>query len=127
MISNKILPEQYKFSGKTVDFFFNADFSIIEEKLQKAKTIFITDENVLAAHPKKFSGWKTITLKAGEQFKNQETVDSIINQLINLHADRQTFIVGIGGGVVTDITGFVASIYMRGVNSHLYLQVFWQW
>ena len=40
----------------------------------------------------------------------------IIEQLINLHADRQTFIVGIGGGVVTDIAGFVASIYMRGVK-----------
>ena len=64
----------------------------------------------------KFSGWQSIVIKAGEQFKNQETVDSIIEQLIDLHADRQTFIVGIGGGVVTDIAGFVASIYMRGVK-----------
>ena len=116
MISKEILPQQYKFSGKKIDVFFDADFSLIEAKLQKDKTIFITDENVYAAHPEKFSGWQSIVIKAGEQFKNQQTVDSIIKQLIDLHADRQTFIVGIGGGVITDIAGFVASVYMRGVK-----------
>jgi 3-dehydroquinate synthase len=116
MISKEILPQQYKFSGKKIDVFFDADFSLIETKLQKDKTIFITDENVYAAHREKFSGWQSIVIKAGERFKTQQTVDSIIEQLIELHADRQTFIVGIGGGVVTDIVGFAASIYMRGVK-----------
>jgi shikimate kinase / 3-dehydroquinate synthase len=116
MISKEVLPQQYKFSGKKVDVFFDADFSLIDAKLQKDKTIFITDENVYAAHEEKFSGWQSIVIKAGEQFKNQQTVNLIIEQLIDLHADRQTFIVGVGGGVVTDIAGFVASIYMRGVK-----------
>src|ERR1019366_3909957 len=116
MISKEVLPQQYKFSGKKIDVFFDADFSLIEAKLQKDKTIFITDENVYAAYPEKFSGWQSIVIKAGEQFKNQQTVDLIIEQLIDLHADRQTFIVGIGGGVVTDIAGFAASIYMRGIK-----------
>jgi shikimate kinase / 3-dehydroquinate synthase len=116
MISKEVLPQQYKFSGKKVDVFFGADFSLIDAKLQKDKTIFITDENVYAAHEEKFSGWQSIVIKAGEQFKNQQTVNLIIEQLIDLHADRQTFIVGVGGGVVTDIAGFVASIYMRGVK-----------
>ena len=115
MTNNNSLSQQYQFSEKKVDCFFE-DFPFIEEKLQKDKTVFITDENLYAAHPEKFSGWKTIVIKAGEQFKNQRTVDSVIEQLINLHADRQTFILGIGGGVVTDIAGFVASIYMRGVK-----------
>src|ERR1019366_7074271 len=96
--------------------FFNADFSLIKEKLPREKTIFVTDENVFAAHKDKFADWQHIVIKAGEQFKNQPAVDSIIEQLIALHADRQSFIVGVGGGVVTDITGFVASIYMRGVK-----------
>jgi 3-dehydroquinate synthase len=115
MTNNNSLSQQYQFSEKKVDCFFE-DFSFIEEKLQKDKTVFITDENLYAAHPEKFSGWKTIVIKAGEQFKNQQTVDSVIEQLIDLQADRQTFILGIGGGVVTDIAGFVASIYMRGVK-----------
>jgi len=116
MTNNEILPQQYKFSGKKIDCFFDTDFSWIEVKLQKDKTVFITDENIYAAHKEKFSGWQTIVINAGEQFKNQQTVDSVIDQLINLHADRQTFILGIGGGVVTDVTGFVASVYMRGVK-----------
>ena len=64
---------------------------------------------------KKLKGWKSIVIKAGEQFKNQQTVDSVIQQLIALEADRKTILVGVGGGVVTDITGYVASIYMRGI------------
>lgn len=46
----------------------------------------------------------------------QATVDSIIEQLIGLGADRKTVLVGVGGGVVTDLTGYVAAIYMRGLS-----------
>jgi 3-dehydroquinate synthase len=116
MIKKKVLPKQYKFSGKKVDCYFDGDFSFINEKLQKDKTVFITDENIFKLHAEKFSGWKTIIIKSGEEHKNQQTVDTIINQLIQLQADRKSFLVGIGGGVITDITGFVASIYMRGIK-----------
>ena len=46
----------------------------------------------------------------------QPTADAIIEQLIAFHADRQSVLVGIGGGVITDITGYVASVYMRGIS-----------
>ena len=52
----------------------------------------------------------------GEQAKSLVTLDEIYRQLIELGADRSTFILGIGGGIVTDIAGFVASTYMRGVE-----------
>jgi 3-dehydroquinate synthase len=51
-----------------------------------------------------------------KQIKTIETVRDIFEQLISLEADRSVFIVGIGGGIVCDITGFVASTYMRGVR-----------
>lgn len=89
---------------------------MLEELVKKENTILITDENLFAKQSDKFSGWKTIVLKPGEVFKNQGTVNDAIDQLIQLQADRQSFIVGVGGGVITDIAGFVASIYMRGVN-----------
>jgi 3-dehydroquinate synthase len=57
-----------------------------------------------------------ITLKPGEQYKIQQTVDTIITQLIGFEADRQSVLVGVGGGVITDLTGYVASIYMRGIR-----------
>lgn len=116
MKNNKMITKKYSFSGKTVGAYFNANFTLIEDLLDKANTVLITDENIFAKQSEKFRGWKTIVVKAGEQFKNQHAVDEIINQLIDLNTDRQTFIVGVGGGVVTDITGYAASVYMRGIR-----------
>ena len=78
--------------------------------------MFITDDNVFKHHQKRFKGYNTFVLKAGEEFKTQQTVDSVIEQLIAFEADRKTILVGVGGGVVTDITGYVASVYMRGIQ-----------
>jgi 3-dehydroquinate synthase len=106
----------YQFSAKEVAYYFDANFSYLEKLVEKTNAVIITDENVFKQYSKKFKNWKTIVIKAGESFKTQATVDSIIHQLIAIGADRKTFIVGIGGGVVTDITGYAASIYMRGVK-----------
>ena len=116
MTNYETVARKYKFSNKTIDCFFNAKFSMLEELVKKENTILITDENLFAKQSDQFSGWKTIVLKAGEAFKNQDAVNDAIDQLIQLQADRQSYIVGVGGGVITDITGFVASIYMRGIN-----------
>ena len=116
MKSKEMRSEKYHFSSKIVDVYFDADFTMLENLLKKDNAILITDENVFAKQQEKFSGWKTIVLKAGEPFKNQNAVNEIIDQLIEFNADRQTFIVGVGGGVVTDIAGFAASVYMRGIK-----------
>ena len=107
---------EHNFSGKTVSYYFDAEFSLLEQIVSKEKTILVTDENVFAAAKEKFRGWQTIVIKAGEEHKQQSTVDYIIQQLIEKEADRNTFIVGVGGGVVTDITGYAASVYMRGLK-----------
>ncbi len=108
--------ENYFFSSKKCTCYFNADFSYLEKLILKENTVIITDENIIAHHSNKFDGWETIVIKPGEQNKQQATVDYIINELINIKADRETFIVGVGGGVVTDIAGYVASVYMRGIK-----------
>jgi 3-dehydroquinate synthase len=105
----------FRFTNSPVEYCFEGRISQIREITGSAKTIFVTDENVFAAHEKQFNNKSTIVLKAGEEHKNQSTVDSVIKQLIESEADRKTVLVGVGGGVVTDITGYVASIYMRGI------------
>ena len=55
MTNKEVLPVQYKFSEK-ISTVFDADFSLIEKKLQKDNTVFITDENIYKAHSEKFSG-----------------------------------------------------------------------
>jgi len=111
-----MIKKTFSFSSAAVTYLFNADFSYIQELFTKEQTIIVTDENVFGKHKKKFKGFKTIVIKAGEQFKIQSTVDGIIQQLIDLGADRKTTLVGVGGGVVTDITGYVAGVFMRGIK-----------
>jgi 3-dehydroquinate synthase len=105
----------FRFSNSSVDYYFEGKISQLKEIVGSAKTIFVTDENVFAAHEKQFKNKNVIVLKAGEEYKTQATVDGVIAQLIEREADRKTVLVGVGGGVVTDITGYVASIYMRGI------------
>lgn len=116
MKNNETNEKEYSFSSKKVKVYFDADFFTLHDRTDKINTVLITDENIFAKQSAKFEGWKTIVIKSGEQFKKQQEVDEIINQLIQLNADRQTFIVGVGGGVVTDIAGYAASIYMRGIR-----------
>lgn len=97
-------------------YYFDASFSYLEKIVAKEQTIIITDNNVFESHQQIFDGWQTIVIPAGEQHKQQATVDYIISELIAKNADRNTFIIGVGGGVVTDITGYAASIYMRGLK-----------
>src|SRR3954469_25889611 len=111
-----MIKREIKFSTSTTTFYFDASFEHLEKLTSKDNTVIITDENVFQKNQKKFKGWKTIVIKAGEQHKHQQTVDSIIEQLIAYSADRKSFIVGVGGGVVTDIAGYVAGVYMRGVK-----------
>src|SRR5215203_1290984 len=110
-----MIKKTFRFSNSSVDYYFEGRNSHIKQIVGSAKTIFITDENVFAAHEKQLNNRDVIVLKAGEKYKNQPTVDSIIEQLIEMEADRNTVLIGVGGGVVTDLTGYVASVYMRGI------------
>jgi len=57
-----------------------------------------------------------INLPDGESFKTVATMQSILDQLVELRANRDVAVVALGGGVVGDITGFAAACYMRGVD-----------
>ncbi|MCL2561295.1 MAG: 3-dehydroquinate synthase [Rikenellaceae bacterium] len=84
----------------------------LSEYLPDGRVIAITDSNVVHlcdAHEK-------IVVEAGEEHKTLTTAENIWRALVERGAGRDCFIVGIGGGTVTDITGFVAATYMRGVR-----------
>lgn len=106
----------YSFSGKQLHCLFDAAFNDIERFCNKENSFIITDEVVYSLHRNKFNGYKVICIKAGENNKNQDTVDNIIEQLLQQEADKQSWIIAVGGGVVTDVGGYVASIYKRGVH-----------
>ena len=75
----------------------------------------IIDKNLqhLAVH---FNQYPTIFFEGGEQNKLLENVSYLATSLLEAGADRDAMIIGVGGGITTDITGFTASIYKRGVK-----------
>lgn len=111
-----MMKKTYQFSNAAVDYYFAGGISHLKELTDPENTIVITDEHVFDAHARRFRNWNTIVLRPGEAYKVQATADALINQLIEMQADRKTTLVGVGGGVVTDLTGYVASVYMRGIR-----------
>src|SRR4051794_27404917 len=57
-----------------------------------------------------------IEIADGEKQKTIKTVEGLLRKLIKRGADRKSVIIAFGGGVVGDVSGFAASIYMRGID-----------
>jgi 3-dehydroquinate synthase len=78
--------------------------------------IIITDKVVNDLYGNHWESYKTIITGQGEKNKTLATIEEIFRQLLEYNVDRSGFILGIGGGIVCDIAGFVASTYMRGIR-----------
>lgn len=57
-----------------------------------------------------------ITVPDGEEYKNQDSINIILESLFNHKFNRKSMLIAFGGGVIGDMTGFAASIYQRGIN-----------
>ena len=94
---------------------------IVGEKLSSGLSsivrppVLLVDEHVLCEHQDLFSCFKNIAIPSGERYKNMQTVENIYRELVNLEVDRSSMIVGVGGGLATDVAGYVASTYLRGI------------
>ena len=95
--------------------YFGDAMAMLREVLPESRVVVITDENILRLYPNLVTQYEHIAIGCGEDIKCMDTVMHIYGELMAMGADRSTFLLGIGGGIVTDITGFVASTYMRGV------------
>ena len=91
--------------------------------LPRDTCVVISDSNVaplFAEHAKKsldLAGVRPIliTIPAGEASKTLKRAAAICDRMIAAGVDRQSFVVGLGGGMIGDISGFVAAIYHRGI------------
>ena len=119
----------FKSKEKAYKLYFGKDISynlavlLSESGILKTKCLLITDSNVLALHAYKIynllktCGYETyiFSFVAGEESKNLRTVEKIIEKCLEIGLTKNSFILSVGGGVVSDVAGFVASIYMRGI------------
>ena len=95
----------------------------LKRTLSEASQVFIlTDENVAMFWLPETEHWLgcehavEIVLKPGEKYKTLQTAQRIWKTLMKHHADRHAVMVNLGGGVITDLGGFVASCYQRGIR-----------
>ncbi|NJB69761.1 3-dehydroquinate synthase [Saonia flava] len=106
---------------------FNAvAYSMLNEHLENAnysKVFILVDENTHEYCLPKFMSnisvaceFEIIEIEAGEIHKNIETCSQVWEVLSELDADRKSLMINLGGGVITDLGGFVASTFKRGID-----------
>lgn len=82
-----------------------------------ARVFCITDANVNRIHGEALpADWPRLEIGLGEASKTVDTVVGLFRSLLAAEADRGIFLVGVGGGIVCDVTGFLASTFLRGVR-----------
>lgn len=97
---------------------------IIKNAVRGNKCLIVTDTNVepfylsTVANSLKKSGFSVYSyiFQAGGENKNIRTVEDIIAAMCGAELTRNDFAVALGGGVCSDLTGFAASVYMRGID-----------
>lgn len=106
-------------------YFVNSDYQILNQYLAEnaiSKIFIIVDENTNEYCLPHFLPqleteipFEIIELEAGEEHKTIETCAGVWEALTELGADRKSLILNIGGGVITDMGGFIASTFKRGI------------
>ena len=102
-------------TGKSTIFIDN-NLNELKKIIRNRKTVIISYKNVLKYHKLSFSGSEVIEINPGESSKTLKYAEKIYSKLAEYEIDRNGFLIGFGGGVVTDITGFIGSTYLRGID-----------
>lgn len=97
---------------------------VIAPKLKSPRVVIVTDEAVGALYGPALKAdciahgirCDVITLPVGESTKSFSVFEGLMSQLLSLQPDRRTTLIALGGGVIGDITGFAASVLLRGVD-----------
>ena len=89
---------------------------LLDERAGGGKRVVITDVHVDLAWPALLPGVPRLVFPAGEQHKTRESWAELTDRVLALGVDRDAVIVAIGGGVATDLAGFVAATLLRGVR-----------
>lgn len=96
--------------------------TLISEKNYSSLFILVDENSLAHCYPKFIPSLETnkrievIEIESGEEYKNLETCAGVWNALSELDADRKSLLITIGGGVITDLGGFVASTFKRGID-----------
>ncbi len=99
-----------------------SDKNTIKEYLTSSQILVVTNDVVSPLHMEKLephlahTNFEVVTLPDGETYKSLESFNTIITRLLEKKYSRTCTLIAFGGGVIGDLTGFVAACYQRGVN-----------
>lgn len=93
------------------------NFTALKLMLIKYRQVFVVFDRGVEEYARKVAGGRPmLAITATEEKKTMETVISITRWLLSQGADRNALVIAVGGGVTTDMVGFAASIYKRGIR-----------
>jgi len=107
---------------KTTDNSYNIDIGRISDISFDTKVAIVTNPKVAGLHlgyllsKIDVKELYIITVPDGEEYKNQQSIDLVLESLFNHRFNRKSMLISFGGGVVSDMVGYVASIYQRGID-----------
>ena len=107
---------------KTVDNSYDITIDTLPKVHFDTKVAIVTNPKVAGLHLayllSKVSAKELyiVTVPDGEEYKNQQSIDMILESLFNHRFNRKSMLIAFGGGVIGDMTGYAASIYQRGID-----------
>jgi 3-dehydroquinate synthase len=104
----------------------DCNYKITIDKLSSikvdTKTVIVTNPTVSGFHLDYLMSkidakdLSVVTIKDGEQYKNFETIEYILDHCFEHKLNRKSVLIAFGGGVIGDMTGFASAIYQRGID-----------
>jgi 3-dehydroquinate synthase len=108
MVGNGLLQQ-------TGDLFKRLGFSRPPVVISNPRVLRFHGQPLLQSLERRFGPISVIRIRDGERFKNQVSLQHVYDQLFRARADRKSWLIAFGGGVVGDLAGFAAATYMRGI------------
>jgi len=107
---------------KEIDLSYQVTIDTLTELNFETKVAIVTNTTVSSLHLEylkskiKAKSLIVITLEDGEQYKNWNSIEKILEEMFEARFNRNSLLIAFGGGVIGDMTGFAASIYQRGID-----------
>jgi 3-dehydroquinate synthase len=105
-----------KTPGSVSAILVGARWEAVVKLLPENNVAIVTDDSVFDIYGKDFPHFPVLRIKPGEGTKQLKVIESLSKMLLKNGIDRSGFILAIGGGVVCDVAGFLASVFMRGIQ-----------
>jgi len=102
--------------GSRSEILVGENWESVREMLPERGVVIITDDNVRNLYGDKFPAVPVFSVTPGEESKKLSVIESLASKMLDAGIDRSGFVLAVGGGVVCDLAGFLASVYMRGIG-----------